>query len=95
MWPQKTPLLFQRMDQWEIRLCLWCNRADRPRWGHGLFVAASRLGDGVIWYLLIVAIVLLEPVYGLHAAGHMIAVGAAGTVVYKLLKKNCCAGVPI
>lgn len=85
---EKTPLLFQRMDQWEMRLCLWCNQADRPRWGHGLFAAASRLGNGVIWYVLLVAIALFDPVSGIGAASHLFVVGVMGIAIYKLLKKK-------
>ena len=84
----KTQVLFHRMDQWEAQLCHWCNRADRPRWGHGLFAAASRLGNGMIWYILLVAIALFDQVQGMVAATHMFVVGAVGIAVYKLLKKK-------
>lgn len=84
----KTQFLFRRMDQWEVRLCMLCNRVEKLLWGHNLFVVASRLGDGIIWYVMIIAIALMEQNHGIQSAGHMIAVGALSTLVYKLLKKK-------
>jgi undecaprenyl-diphosphatase len=52
------------------------------------FRIASRLGDGVIWYVLMVALPLLYGTRGLQVSLVMLATGAAGLVVYKLLKRT-------
>jgi undecaprenyl-diphosphatase len=78
--------LFRRVDRFEHGLCRRLNRAlGRPALRE-LFVIVSRLGDGVVWYLL----VLLLPVrYGeaaLRPALVMAATGIIGVLVYKALK---------
>jgi undecaprenyl-diphosphatase len=68
----------------------WCLRANR--WGQWqsirrFFCVVSRLGDGVFWYLLMVALVLLDGMAGLAASAHLAATGAVALALYKLLKR--------
>jgi undecaprenyl-diphosphatase len=75
----------------ETRLCVAANR-----WGHrsavrNYFAAASRLGDGVFWYVLMGAIVLVRGLQGhwldgLGASAHMAATGVAALFLYRWLK---------
>ena len=54
-----------------------------------LFRAVSRLGNGALWYVLMIALCAAgRP--GLEAAARMAAAGAVGLLAYKLLK----AGMP-
>jgi undecaprenyl-diphosphatase len=73
---------------WDEAWCVRLNRASSVRWVRALFRAASRLGDGVFWYVLMAAVLVLD---GLPAAGavlRMAAVGALGLALYKWLKKR-------
>lgn len=73
---------------WDEAWCVRLNRASGVRWVRALFRAASRLGDGVFWYVLMGAILLAD---GSAAAGpvlRMVLVGAVGLVLYKWLKKR-------
>ena len=69
---------------------LWCLRAnrlcarDRVR---AFFATISRLGDGVAWYALMAALVLLDGRDGLFASAHLAATGAIALGLYKLLKR--------
>nr|WP_211368033.1 phosphatase PAP2 family protein [Pseudoxanthomonas sangjuensis] len=68
----------------------WCLRANR--WGawrgvRGFFAAISRLGDGVFWYVLMGALVVLDGMAGLAASAHMAATGVVPLTMYKLLKR--------
>ncbi len=68
----------------------WCLRANR--WGawrgvRGFFAAISRLGDGVFWYVLMGALVVLDGMAGLAASAHMAATGVVTLTMYKLLKR--------
>jgi undecaprenyl-diphosphatase len=84
-----TAALFLRADQAERRLCLLANAASRRRMLRGLFRGVSRLGDGVFWYGLMASMPLwLGWTAGLHAALHMLTVGAIGWVAYKILKRS-------
>lgn len=81
--------LFLRADQAERRLCLLANAAARRRLLRGLFRGVSRLGDGVIWYTLMASMPLwLGWAAGLRAALQMLAVGAVGLALYKVLKRT-------
>jgi undecaprenyl-diphosphatase len=67
----------------------WCLAANR--WGARQFVRAyfrgvSKLGDGVIWYAMMAAMVLLGGERGLSAAAHMAVVGVIASLLYSHLK---------
>lgn len=71
----------------ELRLCLQMNRfGARPR-VLALFAAVSRLGDGIVWYLLMLALPLYDGWPGWHASLHLAVVGAAALVLYRGLKR--------
>lgn len=68
----------------------WCLRANRICARSGAlkyFAAVSRLGDGVFWYALMAAMVLLDGMAGLAASAHLAATGAIALSLYKLLKR--------
>ena len=79
--------LLARFDHAEYRLCRRLNRGVEHAWVRVLFRTASRLGDGVIWYALMLAMPFLYGEQGLRVALIMLATGAAGLAVYKLLKR--------
>lgn len=67
----------------------WLERVNGvrlPRWEVGLLRLASRLGDGVFWYLLMGALLAWHGVSALPAVLHMGAAALAGTLLYKWLK---------
>jgi len=80
--------LLDRFDDAEYRLCRRLNRGIEYRWVRVLFKTASRLGDGVVWYALMLALPLLYGVRGFQVALIMLATGAAGLLVYKILKRT-------
>jgi undecaprenyl-diphosphatase len=53
-----------------------------------LFRLASRLGDGVFWYSVMLALSVTQGRPGLEAAFRMLAAGMIGLVIYKLLKSR-------
>lgn len=68
----------------------WCLRANR--WGRRqairrFFAIISRLGDGVFWYALMLALVALDGIDGLAASAHLAATGAVALLLYKVLKR--------
>ena len=69
----------------------WCLRAnrwgERRSWPCRFFAAISRLGDGVFWYVLMAALILLDGMAGLAASAHMAATGVIALTLYKLLKR--------
>jgi len=70
------------------RVCMAANR-----WGARLAVGVffgviSRLGNGMFWYALMLALVALDGWRGLFAAAHMAATGLAALLLYRLLKRH-------
>ena len=71
-----------REHAWLARL----NGAGQPDWIIGLMRLASRLGDGVFWYVLMGSLLAWHGLAALPAVLHMVAAGLAGTLLYKWLK---------
>ena len=80
--------LLARFDHAEYRLCRRLNRGVQHTWVRVLFMTASRLGDGVIWYALMLALPLLYGAEGLRVAAIMLATGVVGLALYKILKRT-------
>jgi undecaprenyl-diphosphatase len=80
--------LLERFDNAEYRLCRRLNRGVEHAPIRVFFMVASRLGDGVIWYALMLALPFLYGAQGLRVALIMLATSAAGLAVYKLLKRT-------
>jgi undecaprenyl-diphosphatase len=80
--------MLARFDHAEYRLCRRLNRGVEHAAIRVFFKAASRLGDGVIWYCLMLALPLMYGAPGLRTAAVMLASGAGGLAVYKLLKRT-------
>jgi len=80
--------LLARFDHAEYRLCRRLNRGVQLTWVRVFFKTASRLGDGVIWYALMLALPLLYGAEGLRVAAIMLATGAVGLALYKFLKRT-------
>ncbi len=82
----RTQLLLSRFDTAEYGLCRQLNRGASARPVRLLLGVMSRLGDGLLWYGLIV---LLPVVYGraaLRTSLAMAITGLIGVVLYRWLK---------
>ncbi len=83
------PLRWQRFDllSGEWRICLACNRWAGGRAAMHSFRVISRLGDGLIWYALMLGIALFGGQQGCKAALHMACVGIVAATLYRVLKR--------
>jgi len=88
MLARHAPSLFTRIDAFEFRLCERLNRTCRQRAVGTLLRLASRLGDGVVWYFLVLMIPVWYGEAGLRPALVMAITGIAGVALYKLLKSR-------
>ncbi len=75
-----------RVDAAEYGLCRRLNRGASLVVPRRIFQIASRLGDGVIWYVLILTLPLLHGREAIRPAAVMAATGCAGVLIYKILK---------
>jgi undecaprenyl-diphosphatase len=76
------------LQRWDERACASCNRAIRVRWLLVTFRAVSRLGDGVFWYGLMLALLLAHGPEAALPVLHMATAGIACTLLYRLLKQG-------
>lgn len=76
----------RRLAMLDAAATVRANRALAHRGAHALFRAASRLGDGILWYALMALVLVAEGPRGLVPIAHMVAVGALGLAIYKWLK---------
>ena len=77
---------WNRMQAWDGALCVSLSRTGQYRLVRDWFRFISRLGDGVFWYTLMLAILLAERGEGVEPVLHMLLVGLTGTILYKWLK---------
>ena len=82
----KMRLYLDRMHQFDSSMCVAVNHTSQYRLIRDCFRVVSRLGDGVIWYALMVAILAFEGTAGLLPVLHMALAGLTGTLLYKWLK---------
>jgi undecaprenyl-diphosphatase len=82
----KTALFARRIWKIDTSICRGLNRTSRIYGVRPFFTAVSRLGDGVFWYTLIALIALLDTEAGYLHALQMLATGAVGLLIYKLIK---------
>src|SRR5262245_7628457 len=78
--------LLARFDHAEYRLCRRLNSRVNLPFALGFFMAASRLGAGVVWYSLMLLLPFIYGARGLEVAAVMLATGAVNLAMYKFLK---------
>jgi undecaprenyl-diphosphatase len=76
-----------RIDAAEVGLCRRLNRGAAFAWPRRVFQIASRLGDGVAWYVLILVLPVLYGAAAVKPAVVMAFTGALGVLIYTLLKR--------
>lgn len=82
----RAQMIMARFDVAEYRLCRRLNRGAGWPTLRLLMRAASRIGDGVVWYVLVALLPLVYGAAALRAAIVMAITGIAGVLIYKLLK---------
>jgi undecaprenyl-diphosphatase len=76
-----------RVDAAEYSICRKLNRGAAFAIPRRMFQIASRLGDGIIWYVLIFLLPALYGAIAVKPAVVMALTGIFGVVLYKLLKR--------
>ena len=76
----------ERLRLLDLALCVRFNGAVRIAPVRRVFRVVSRLGDGVFWYSLMLALLATGGVAALGPVGRMAGTGLACTLIYKWLK---------
>ena len=85
-WPDRQLLWLER----ERSFARWMHRGAAQPWIVRALNVVSRLGDGWMWYAVILALPWLDHAQGSTCAIRMFAVGAVNLVLYKIIK-GCIA----
>lgn len=85
--PVGAALLARYLD-WEALVTERCNRIHGVPPLRGLFAWASRLGDGIGWYLLAALMLLLHGREAWLPMGAMLVSGAVGVILYAAIKRR-------
>jgi undecaprenyl-diphosphatase len=78
--------LLQHMNEKELSTCLLFNRLNHRKLIRLIFSVISRLGDGVLWYSIILALPFLYPENGWWVSTQMVLTGLLSLGLYKILK---------
>lgn len=80
--------LIARVDAVEYGICRTLNRGASLPVPRTMFQIASRLGDGIVWYVLILALPFLYGPAAIKPSVVMAVTGVLGVLLYKLLKRT-------
>jgi len=80
--------LIRRFDAAEERLCVAFNRWSDRNVLRTFFAVVSRLGNGVFWYVLILALPFTHGSQGLLHTVQFSVTGIVGVLIYKWLKQR-------
>lgn len=78
----------ERLRLWDLALCVRFNGAVRIAPVRRVFRIVSRLGDGVFWYFLMLALLATGGAGAFGPVGRMAGTGLACTLIYKWLKSK-------
>jgi undecaprenyl-diphosphatase len=84
----KIATAFSHFDQAELRVCRYLNCPSGWSIPRAFFLAISVLGDGWIWYALILSLPFVAGAGGGFAAVHLALTGGVGLLAYKLIKRH-------
>ena len=77
-----------RLHELDLTLCLHINRVGTYPLLTKVFRIISRLGDGIIWYSIMLVLPVIYGQPGLNATLHMLVVAAPSLLIYKYLKRT-------
>jgi undecaprenyl-diphosphatase len=89
-WPEHPEPLWLERAPWIAReraVALWMHRASTRDWVVRVLAAVSRVGDGWIWYAILVCLAIAGGPVGTSVTVRAVAVGAVNLVLYRIIKR--------
>lgn len=82
-WPEQQLLWIER----DRSFALWAHGAATRSWVVRTLTAASRIGDGWVWYAIVVCLPWAGGAQGASASVRMIGVGLLDLLIYRIVKR--------
>ena len=89
-WPEHSHPLWLERELWIAReraVALWMHRASARDWVVRLLAAVSRIGDGWIWFAIVVFLPIVDGPVGTSASVRLVGVGIVNLILYKIIKR--------
>ena len=89
-WPEPLTPAWREREVWLARersVALWMHGAATRDWVVRLLDTVSRVGDGWIWFAIIVCLPIATGPVGTSASVRMVGVGIVDLIVYKIIKR--------
>jgi undecaprenyl-diphosphatase len=89
-WPEQSHSLWLERELWIAReraVALWMHRASARDWVVRLLAAVSRIGDGWIWFAIVVFLPIVDGPVGTSASVRLVGVGIVNLILYKIIKR--------
>ncbi len=84
----KQKSIFQKIDKFEYNICVYFNNFSRKKPVKRFFSIISRLGDGGVWYTLMLGLFFLFGFEGFVVAMGMALMAIINVTIYKSLKSR-------
>ena len=84
----RSTLFLRRAVELELGFCVSVNHTFSAPSIQRFFAVISRLGDGVLWYILMLCLPLLFGTQAIYVSLLMVSVGIVNLLIYKLLKRT-------
>jgi len=89
-WPEHSHPLGLERELWIAReraVALWMHRASARDWVVRVLAAVSRVGDGWIWFAIVVFLPIVGGPVGTSASVRLVGVGIVNLILYKIIKR--------
>ncbi|MBV9889331.1 MAG: phosphatase PAP2 family protein [Rhizobacter sp.] len=89
-WPEESHPIWLERELWIAReraVALWMHRASTRDWVVRVLDTVSRVGDGWIWYAIVVCLPIAGGPVGTSASVRAVAVGAVNLILYRIIKR--------
>jgi undecaprenyl-diphosphatase len=89
-WPEHPQPLWPERELWIAReraVALWMHRASTRDWVVRILAAVSRVGDGWIWYAILVCLPIAGGPVGTSASVRAVGVGLVNLILYRIIKR--------
>lgn len=84
----RSTVILRRAVELELDFCVLINHTFSAPLIQRFFAIISRLGDGVLWYVLMLCLPFMYGMQAIYVSLLMVAVGITNLLIYKIIKRK-------